>query len=257
MAFVNTANHIFGTKGSQFTDYGSLPQLENLLNEFFLLTTTNDRKREIETMLSEFSATPNSWQTSFVYLQQTENEYTKMYCLTVMETFVNQRWHTASAEIRVNFATSVWKFLLDHHQHLSNPILNKLCKINATVSSYIFPDLITRTIDLINCKFTNDVEVNQSIMFGLKVLGAILEDQTTVTFLHHSSAKVEMTKMIEPYLVSIIQSITTLIESIIHYQMKFASGTPPPSPTNSPVSVFNSSKSLIVINCSPISLSLL
>jgi len=45
----------------------------------------NERKREIEIMLSRFSEQNSSWRDSLFFLNHSSNHYVSMYCLTILE----------------------------------------------------------------------------------------------------------------------------------------------------------------------------
>lgn len=73
------------TLSSQATDRESLHALEGLMNEFFGPTTTNNRKRDIETILGNFGQQRGAWKQCLYYVAHTHNSYVSMYCLTTLE----------------------------------------------------------------------------------------------------------------------------------------------------------------------------
>lgn len=58
------------------------------MNEFFGPATTNVRKRDIETILSNFGQQRGAWKQCLYYVAHTRNSYVSMYCLTTLEVSV-------------------------------------------------------------------------------------------------------------------------------------------------------------------------
>ena len=59
--------------------------LEALMNEFFAPGTSNERKREIEGILHNFSSQQESWRYCLNFMLYSSNQYVRMYCLTTIE----------------------------------------------------------------------------------------------------------------------------------------------------------------------------
>lgn len=233
-------------ESSAFIDEGTLSRLEDLLNEFFFPSTDNDRKRQIESILSDFSSLPNSWQMSFLYFERTNSEYTKMFCLTVIETFINQRWHTISDDIRTNFRNSLWNHLIEKHCQMTNPIRNKYCKTIVSIVRfdwpYSYPDYLTNVLELLTPETVHNIAHSSNlILLSLNLLGMTVEELTSSTSNYHfsSNRQTELVKLIESNLPNMLHSLSSLLELIISKHINFISATPPPSPTNSPPSSFN------------------
>lgn len=229
-------------------DEETLSRLESLMNEFFSPNTSNQRKRLIESHLSEFSSLPNSWQASFLYFELSQNEYTKMFCLTVIETFINQRWHTVPSDIRATFRNSLWSHLIEHHLQMISPIRNKYCKIMVSIARfdwpYAYPDYMTNVLELLAPETIHNIAQPRSsslILLSLNLLGMTVEELTSSNSNCHfsSNRQVELIKLIESNLPAMLHSLTSLLELIISKQINFISATPPPSPTNSPPSSFS------------------
>ena len=62
--------------------------LEGLMTEFFSPTTTNERKAEIEQMLSHFQAQKDSWRPSLEFLARTQNHYVAMFAISTIEVYI-------------------------------------------------------------------------------------------------------------------------------------------------------------------------
>ena len=55
------------------------------MNVFFDNDTSNERKREIETVLSSFGQQEGAWRQCLYYLSHTQNSYVSMFSLTTLE----------------------------------------------------------------------------------------------------------------------------------------------------------------------------
>lgn len=55
------------------------------MSEFFAPATSNFRKREIESMLENFSNRSDSWKHCLMFLQKSHNHYVLMFTLTTLE----------------------------------------------------------------------------------------------------------------------------------------------------------------------------
>ncbi|KAH9416302.1 Exportin-6 [Dermatophagoides pteronyssinus] len=223
----------------QNIDRESLLRLESLISEFFLPITCNERKRQIEQSLAEFSNTPNSWQLSFVYFEHTSNEYTKMFCLTVIESFINQRWHTLSTDIRQSFRSSLWKHLFENHANITPAIRNKFCKILVTIARYDwpyqYPDFMSNILELLTPDPGQNILHSATlILLGLNLLGTAVEELSSNKSYHHNhfTGTIELVRILQSQLPNMLQALTLLLESIISKHVNYYSATPPPSPTS-------------------------
>lgn len=55
------------------------------MNEFFAPATSNERKREIEGVLHNFSSQQGAWKHCLNFMLHSTNEYVCMYSLTTIE----------------------------------------------------------------------------------------------------------------------------------------------------------------------------
>lgn len=55
------------------------------MNEFFAPATSNERKREIEGVLHNFSSQRGAWKHCLNFMSHSTNEYVCMYSLTTIE----------------------------------------------------------------------------------------------------------------------------------------------------------------------------
>lgn len=65
------------------------------MNEFFGPATTNVRKRDIETILSNFGQQRGAWKQCLYYVAHTRNSYVSMYCLTTLEVSIIVEYYQA------------------------------------------------------------------------------------------------------------------------------------------------------------------
>lgn len=63
----------------------SVENLERLLGEFFSPSATNERKHEIETLLSSFSTQPGAWRHCIYFMMLSNNQHVSMFCLATIE----------------------------------------------------------------------------------------------------------------------------------------------------------------------------
>lgn len=66
----------------------ALASLDVLMSEFFAPATSNFRKREIESMLENFSNRSDSWKHCLLFLQKSQNQYVLMFTLTTLEVMI-------------------------------------------------------------------------------------------------------------------------------------------------------------------------
>lgn len=74
----------------QVNDSDTLISLKQLLEEFYGIGTSNVRKREIETLLSDFGRQRHAWKQCFYFMSHSDNQYIWMFCLTnVIEVIIH------------------------------------------------------------------------------------------------------------------------------------------------------------------------
>ncbi len=64
---------------------GDLKALEGLMGEFFSPRATNERKREIEVMLDNFSRQKDAWRRCLEFMAATQSHYVCMFALNTLE----------------------------------------------------------------------------------------------------------------------------------------------------------------------------
>ena len=214
----------------------SLRSLEVLMNEFFHNSTTNERKRQIEVILNQFSKEDNCWEQCLQYLSQTDNEYTLMYCLSVLENQISIKWHSLGPE-KCEKRLSVWNYLLTSNQSMPQFVRNKTAKLLVTIARIdwpnSYPDFMQNTLDLLQSKRT--------MSLALVLLKTTLEELSQPRDDVCAQRKAELNKLLEAEMPNILSSLTNLMELILDKHCNFLTATPPPSPSQSPNSESNTS----------------
>ncbi|CAG2164605.1 unnamed protein product [Oppiella nova] len=227
-----------------------LRSLEALMNEFFHSSTTNDRKREIEVILNEFSKRDNSWDECLQYLSQTDNEYTLMYCLSVLENVIVMRWQSMGA-LKSDKRTAVWNYLLANNQSMAQYLRNKTAKLLVTIARMdwpnSYPDFMQNVLDLLPSRATTPL--------GVLLLKTTIEELSQSRDDVCAQRKAELNKLLESEMPNIWMSLTNLMELILDKHCNFLTATPPPSPSQSPNSDSNPSLNKDVL-CNAFELSL-
>ncbi|XP_054164812.1 exportin-6-A-like [Oppia nitens] len=227
-----------------------LRSLEVLLNEFFHESTTNDRKRQIEVILNEFSKQDNCWQQCLQYLSQTDNEYTLMYCLSVLENLIVIKWHSFGAE-KSGRRHSIWNYLLSSNHSTPQYVRNKAAKLLVTIARIdwpnSYPDYMQNVLDLMQSK--------QNTSLALLLLNITIEEFSQTRDDVSAQRKCELNKLLVSEIPHILHSLTNLMEQIIDKHCNFLTATPPPSPSQSPNSESNPTISKDVL-CNAFELSL-
>lgn len=227
------------------TTIDSPTKLEHLLTEFYAPNTNNERKKEINSMLLDFNNIPEAWKVCYVFFQQTTSEYTKMYCLNVIDSFVDQRWLLEDPGLRDSFRSSLWKYLLDHHVYWSNLIKNKVCKIIVMIARFDwperYPNFMADVLELLvpeKVASSGGQEQSSSLLLlGLNLLYTSIDEFSNNTQNHIIlRRRKELEWWVHNSVVSILRSLSVLLELIISKHINFISATPPPSPTGSPTS---------------------
>jgi hypothetical protein len=212
----------------------SLRSLENLMNEFFHDSTTNERKRQIEQILNNFSKESHCWDECLSYLSETNNEYTAMYCLSVLENIIYIKWHSLGPE-KSDLRLSIWKYLLSNHHLVPQYITNKTAKLLVSIARIdwpqFYPDFMQNILDLLQSRNT--------MSLALMLLKTAIEELTISRDDLCAARKLELNKLLQSEMGRILLSLTNVMEVILDKHCNFLTATPPPSPTQSPNSESN------------------
>lgn len=220
------------------SDEETLHILESLINDFYSGSTSNERKRELEMMLSSFSARPDSVDYCSRFLTVSRNEFAIMYCLSVIESAMNRSPPTASisaSNYHLTMKSILMKYLLTGyhgtHGHVLPPfIVNKTAKLVVDIGKINFPSS--------DPEFLNDIyaliQVKESSSIGLLLLQILLEEFTLIKEGDVSSSrKAELHKLVMGQSGTILSLVTSVIEATIDkHILSETTATPPPSPTH-------------------------
>lgn len=119
--------------------------LESHLNEFFAPTTSNDRKRQIEVVLENFSKQNGSWKQALYFLSHSSsNQFVTMFCLSVIENTIKCKWLTMSPGERDELKSTIYTFLIQHSSPSSSLkcpsfVRNKIIKLLVDVGKFSWP----------------------------------------------------------------------------------------------------------------------
>lgn len=210
------------------SDEELLKALEALMTEFFDMGTSNERKREIENQVNNFSQQQGALKHCLFFLSHTSNEFVMMYCLTVLETLINKQWISMLGEEKSEIRTTLYKFLLTNHRQVPNFIRNKLCKIVVDIGSidwpHFFPDFFSNILELIQNSDTTSL--------GLMLLQTASEELAFPRENLSNSRKEELLKLLSDQVPAVLSIVGGLLENILDKHRHLVTATPPPSPTH-------------------------
>ncbi|KAI5637235.1 exportin-6 [Phthorimaea operculella] len=163
----------------------ALASLEMLMSEFFAPSTSNQRKREIETMLENFSSRRDSWKHCLLFLQKSQNQYVLMFTLTTLENIINKQWISLMDNEKTEIRLTLWNELIANHEVMPYFIRNKLAALMVAIARYdwphLYPDFFDNIVELLRCEGRRCVLglLERLMLKGapqlLAALGAILE----------------------------------------------------------------------------------
>ncbi|ALC48627.1 Exp6 [Drosophila busckii] len=97
----------------------SMTSLEGLLNEFYQPSTSNARKREIETNLLAFKSQPEAWQLCLRVATAsnsfTENQFLWFFSTSTLEHTITRRWSQLSIADRTQLRETLWNHYAQLH----------------------------------------------------------------------------------------------------------------------------------------------
>ncbi|XP_071128890.1 exportin-6-like [Mytilus edulis] len=210
------------------SDENSLQALEGLMNEFFAGQTTNERKREIETILNSFCQTRDAWRHSLYFLANTRNEYVMMFCMTAMENMINRQWIGLSAEDKLVIRSTLNQFLLEHHTKVPNYIRNKLVKVIVDIGRidwpHFYPDFLSNILQL--------TSQTDTVLLGVIILQTVSEELATPREDLSMARKEELQRLLIIQVPNILSLLNNILESVLEKHRHLVAATPPPSPTS-------------------------
>lgn len=231
----------------------SLGALESLMNEFFGPATSNERKREIEEILNNFTQTKDSWQHCLYYLSNTTNEYVMMFCLTALENLIHKQWVGFPGQSKLEIRTRLNQFLLDHHNHCPSFIKFKLVKLVVDIGRidwpHFYPDFFTSILEL--------VQRPDTTMLGIVLLHTASEELASPREDLSMDRKQELQRLLLVQVPTILSILNTTLEAILEKHRHLVAATPPPSPTQGGDETPSRKSSWMLFSSSPAADSLL
>ncbi|XP_064607184.1 exportin-6-like [Liolophura sinensis] len=210
------------------SDEGSLRSLEALMSEFFDGRTTNQRKREIEDVLNNFSQTQDAWKHSLYYLAHTENQYVLMYCMTVVENLINKRWVGFDGQDKLEIRTTLNQFLLSQHKRVPSYIRNKLVKLVVDIGRidwpHFYPSFFMNILQL--------VQQPDSVELGVVLLQTTSEELAAPREDLSVDRKEELRRLLLAQIPTVLDILNSILESVLEKHRHLVAATPPPSPTH-------------------------
>lgn len=169
----------------------TLVQLERIMNEFFGVTS-NDRKREIELLLSSFSNQDSSWRECLGFLAATQNQYVSMYSLTTIEKVICKRWVGMQGMDKTEIRTKLNEFLLKNHRTAPGFVIKKVIKLIVDIAStdwpHFYPDFFS---NIMECIYRHD-----TLVLGLNMLLITSEELATPRDNVSSARKEELRRLL-------------------------------------------------------------
>lgn len=218
-----------------------LARLDSLCTELFNPSTSNEKKKQVEHDLSCFPYLHDPWFNVFYYFQRSNNDYTKMYCLSILERkIVRNDDRGLVMDFRIGYRNFKWRYLLQNNSQLSVPIRNKLCKIMVIIAKQDwparYPDFIENTMQLLVPDQSQNIANSfHTISLGLTLTNLAIEEFYSLSsYSFGSNRRTELTKLFEAHMPLMLHHFTSLLEQIISKHVNFVSATPPPSPSSSP-----------------------
>ncbi|XP_049807007.1 exportin-6-B isoform X3 [Schistocerca nitens] len=213
----------------QATESQSLAALEALMNEFFAPETSNDRKREIETVLHDFSNQQGAWKHCIYFMSHSSNQYVCMYSLNTIEKLITKQWLGLMWDERAQIKSMLYQFALEHHNTVPNFIRNKLVKLVVDIARldwpHFYPDFFTNILQLI--------QNPETTVLGLVFLQTASEELVCPWEDLSISRKEELRRLLLAHIPQVFSILTNLFEQIAQKQQQHGvTATPPPSPTH-------------------------
>ncbi|XP_021927529.1 exportin-6 isoform X3 [Zootermopsis nevadensis] len=198
------------------------------MNEFFAPGTSNERKREIEGVLHNFSSQGGAWKHCLYFMSHSTNQYVCMYSLTTIETLITKQWLGLMWEERAQLKATLYQFSLEHHQSAPNFIRNKLVKLVVDIARldwpHFYPDFFYNILQLIQAPDTT--------VLGLVFLQTASEELVCPWEDLSVSRKEELRRLLLAHIPQVFSILTGLLENVLQNQKHGVTATPPPSPTH-------------------------
>ncbi|KAK7002625.1 Exportin-6 [Biomphalaria glabrata] len=206
----------------------SLRALEGLMNEFFAASTDNERKREIESILNNFTQMSNAWEMCLYFMGHSHNEYVMMFCLNVQETMISHKWTGLAANDKMEIRTCLTQSLLNQHSSLPSYIRNKLAKLVVDIGRndwpHFYPDFFSNILQL--------AQQPDTTLLGVILLQTASEELAAPRDDLSMARKDELHRLLLLQVPSILNILNNILESMLEKHRHLVAATPPPSPTS-------------------------
>ncbi|KAK2152122.1 hypothetical protein LSH36_339g04009 [Paralvinella palmiformis] len=211
----------------QASDAESLHALENLMTEFFSVSAKNERKREIEELLNNFSQQRDAWKHCFYFMTHSHNQYVIMYSMNVLEKLINHQWVGLQAADKMEIRTALNTFLLNQHNSLESFLRNKLIKLVVDIGRldwpHFYPDFFSSILQL--------VQQPDTCVLGLILLHTTSEELACPREDLCMSRKAELQRLLLQQIPTVLSLLNGILSSILERHRSMVTATPPPSPT--------------------------
>lgn len=205
-----------------------LAGLEHLLDEFYSPSTTNERKRNIEQQLNEFSLQRDSWKLCINFLKHSTNPFVSMYTLYQLENVISRQWNLLDASEQHYLKQSVNEFTFALNSTMPNFIRNKVAKVSVEIAKHTWPKYYMEHYSVIMQLLHNE----HAQLLGLILLRTTSEEILCPSSHVSSNYKEALMTFCTEHIPQIFQILTEILDSLIHKKRHYATATPPPSPTH-------------------------
>ncbi|XP_062507791.1 exportin-6-like isoform X2 [Corticium candelabrum] len=202
--------------------------LEGLLNELFSQDCSNERKREIEQILSQFQQQSGSWRYCLYFLKQSRNHFVLMFALKVLEDLVNKMWASVVDKDRLEVRQFLLDFVMWSHGSMlvENYIQKKAIKVVVDIGRadwpHKYPEFFISIIQLI--------QDPDKCSLGLVMALTASEELATPREDLSMARKEELHKLLLEIVPKLLAVTLSVLERIADRQRQTVAETPPSSP---------------------------
>ncbi|XP_013164460.1 PREDICTED: exportin-6 [Papilio xuthus] len=207
----------------------ALASLEMLMCEFFAPSTNNFRKREIESMLENFSNGRGSWKHCLLFLQKSQNQYVQMFILTTLENIINKLWISLAENERTEIRLTLWNELMAKHEVMLYFIRNKLASLMIAIARYDwpheYPDFFSNIVELLRSD-------GHRCLLGLILAQTASEELGAARdtgVLLPSNRRTQLERLMLKGMPQMLSALSDILEK---NAQKEGQSNPPPSPTS-------------------------
>jgi hypothetical protein len=140
-------------------------ELEALLNEF-VVTTDNQRKKQIESVLEGLKNSPEAWKQALMMLNQSNNPYILFFACSVLEETLRSKW---SSLVGSNDHLTVRKFIVDYLSTIAAKnaqpfVVTKICAVLVHIAKNDFPAQYSNYFNDISQFLSNPATVQLGVL---------------------------------------------------------------------------------------------